>query len=305
MELINKLIASVMPAVPKFLVGRVASRYIAGSDLSDAVSTGRHMQQEGAVTTLDLLGEHCESKEQAVKSVETYLRMLDVINNENLDANVSFKPTHLGLKLGYDFCSGLVEQIVVKAEEYNNFVRIDMEDYTCTDETLQMYFDLRKKYDNVGVVIQAYLRRTIDDIRKLKEVKANLRLCKGIYNEPRTHAYKHRAIIIRNFAYLLEELFEAGCYVGIATHCEETIWHSLKLISKYGLNKDQYEFQMLLGVEPELRKILIDQGHRLRVYVPYGEEWYAYSTRRLKENPQIAGHVIRDFFGMTSQNTKG
>ncbi|MFC2150508.1 proline dehydrogenase family protein [Calditrichota bacterium] len=305
MDAFNKFVVGMMPLVPKFVVGRVASRYIAGKKLTEAVTASREFNQAGAMTTMDLLGEHCTGREMAVSAKNIYLDILEAIHMEGLDSNISLKPTHMGLKMGYDFSLDLVRELVDKAKEYNNFVRIDMEDISCTDDTLKMYFDLRKDFDNVGVVIQAYLRRTIEDIKPLIEAKANLRLCKGIYNEPRSHAYKNRAIIIRNFAFLLEELLRGGCYIGIATHCEETVWHALQIIHDLDLPRDKYEFQMLLGVEHELRKILLDAGHRLRVYVPYGEEWYAYSTRRLKENPKIAGHVMRDFFGMAGQSARG
>jgi len=171
-----------------------------------------------------------------------------------------------------------------------------------TDDTFKIYHTVHNLYpDNVGVVIQSRLRRTLADTAHLIPVKANLRLCKGIYNEPRQHAWHHRSIIINNYGLILEELLKGGCYVGIATHCEETIWQALRVIHQLKLQPNQFEFQMLLGVEEELRSILINAGYKLRVYVPFGEEWYAYSTRRLKENPQMAGYVMRSFLGMSNQ----
>jgi proline dehydrogenase len=300
MDWLNKVIMGTMPVVPKYFVGRVASRYIAGETLADAAEMTRTLNSEGAMATIDLLGEDTTRREQAEEAATIYHNILDCIKKEGIQANISLKPTHMGLKLGYDFCAGLVSDIIAHAAETENFLRIDMEDKDCTDDTLKLYYSLHKKYPNVGLVIQAYLRRTIKDIQGLKEIKANLRLCKGIYREPREVAFKNRSIIIRNYALLLEELLSAGCYVGIATHCEETIWHAQRIIHQLALTPDKYEFQMLLGVEPELRRILIGQGHRLRVYVPFGEEWYAYSTRRLKENPDVAGHVMRDFLGLHS-----
>ena len=169
-----------------------------------------------------------------------------------------------------------------------------------TTNTIEIYLRLKEEFeDHVGTVIQAYLRRTSNDINHLIKQKANLRLCKGIYVEPRDIAYKDMTIINNNYNFNLEKLLAAGCYVGIATHDEKLVWHALSIIEKYGLNPGQYEFQMLLGVDEKLRQIIIDAGHRLRVYVPYGREWYAYSTRRLKENPKMAGYVLKEIFDFT------
>lgn len=306
MDMLNKLVTGLMPAVPKPIVGKISARYIAGVKLYDAVREIRTLNNKGACSTMDLLGEFSDDPKHAQEATETYIQMLNVIEQEGLDSNVSVKPSHLGLKIGYDFCRDNILRVVEVAAEKDSFVRIDMEDRTCTDDSLRMYFDIHEKHpQNVGLVIQAYLRRTIDDIEHLIDVKANLRLCKGIYVEPRKDAFKNRNIIIRNYAYLLEKLLAGGCYVGIATHCEEAIWHANKIIRELGLKHDQYEFQMLMGVEPELRQILIDAGHKLRVYVPFGEEWYPYCSRRLKENPKMAEHVMRDFLGMESADLRG
>ncbi len=300
MEWLNRLVIGLMPITPKYFIGRVASRYIAGSSLGEAVKLTRLFNQSMIMTTIDLLGEHTESKEQAIEASRIYHLILDRIAADKIDANISLKPTHLGLKVNYDLCQSLIGDIVDHAAQINNFLRIDMEDRSTTNDTFKLYYKMRSRHEAVGVVIQAYLRRTIHDIDHLKESKANIRLCKGIYREPREDAYQNRSIIIRNYAFILNELLEAGCYVGIATHCEETIWHALKTIHQMKLSPDKYEFQMLLGVEEDLRQILLNQGHRLRVYVPFGEEWYAYSIRRLKENPTVAGHVMRDFLGIKS-----
>lgn len=301
MELLNQVVIKTMPLVPKYFIGRVASRYISGETLDDAVEQVKRLNDAGVWATIDLLGEDTTERSQAKNAAETYHKILEAISRHSLQSNVSLKPTHFGLKIDKEMCRSLIEEVVADAAERGGFLRIDMEDHTTTDDTLDMYFRIRTKYDTaVGVVIQAYLRRTIKDIQRLKEAKANLRLCKGIYREPRNQAFKQRPVIIRNYALLLEELLTAGCYVGIATHCEETIWHALRVIHQLKLTPDRYEFQMLLGVEHQLRDILVEQGHHLRVYVPFGGEWYAYSTRRLKENPQIAGHVIRDFLGLPS-----
>lgn len=298
MELFNRLVVGTMPMIPKYLVGRIASRYIAGEEMEDALEEVKSLNEAGALGTIDLLGEFSEKQEDAEKSASVYYELLDKIEEWGINANISLKPSALGLKIGYDLCKSHIERIVGHAAKKRNFVRLDMEDHTCTDDTLRMYYELHEKYSNVGVVIQSYLRRTVRDVKKLKSVNANLRICKGIYNEPRMIAYKDRQIIINNYAMLLQELLEAGCYVGIATHCEETVWHALRIIQKLGLKRDQYEFQMLLGVDPELRKIITNEGHKMRVYVPYGKEWYPYSTRRLIENPQLAGSVAKEFLGL-------
>jgi len=182
------------------------------------------------------------------------------------------------------------------ARQLDNFVRIDMEDSTCTTPTLEIYRELRKSYDNVGVVIQAYMRRSHDDVRELAAMKANVRLCKGIYVESRHIAYRDRDIVQRNFADLLAHLLDAGCYVGIATHDELLVWEGLRLVRDAQLDRTRYEFQMLLGVDQTLRDILVEAGHRLRVYVPFGKRWYEYSMRRLKENPRIAGYILKNLF---------
>lgn len=304
MDLISRIMVSLMPIVPRWLVWRVASRYIAGRKLEDAARVVAELNKQGIWATIDLLGEECTEESEARKAAKIYHHILERISQEGLLSNISLKPTHFGLRISYDLCYGLIEEVVSHSQEMGNFVRLDMEDHSCTDQTLKLYYDLRKRYDRVGVVIQSYLRRSLRDVHGLKEVKANVRLCKGIYNEPRRIAFKNRNIIIRNFALLLEELLSAGCYVGIATHCEETIWHAERIIHQLKLTPDQYEFQMLLGVEPELRSILVEKGHHLRVYVPFGTDWFPYSTRRLKENPRMAYYVMRTFFGLKSIQEK-
>ncbi|MFN3822276.1 MAG: proline dehydrogenase family protein, partial [bacterium] len=291
-----------MPFVPRFMVWKVASRYIAGTTLEEAIATVKKLNQEDAWGIIDLLGEGIEEAHQAQSAAKMYHQILDRITKERIYAYISLKPTQFGLKISYDLCYNLISELVDHAGKVGNFVRLDMEDHTCTDDTLRLYKDLRRHYENVGVVIQAYLRRSIYDIQMLKEMRSNVRLCKGIYNEPSEIAYKNRAIIIRNFAFLLEELLSAGCYVGIATHCEEVIWHAERLIFQMKLKPHQYEFQMLLGVEPQLRRVLLERGHHLRVYVAFGKDWFPYSSRRLKENPHIAQYVMRSFLGLKSSS---
>jgi proline dehydrogenase len=301
-ELINRLAVKTLPLVPKSLVRRVADRYIAGDTIEDAVRLVRQLNQKGMMATLDVLGEHISKKEEAEATAANYLNALEVIAREKLDSNISIKLTAFGLKLDFDFCFNNVRRVVQRAQELNNFVRIDMEDSTCTTDTLRLYDLLRKEFRNVGTVIQAYMRRALMDIRQLMQncASTNIRLCKGIYVEPRHIAYKNRELINKNFTFLLTELMRKKAYVGIATHDERLVWDGMRLVDRLNVPRERYEFQMLLGVDEELRDTIVQAGHRLRIYVPFGKAWYAYSVRRLQENPQIAGYVIQNFFGIKS-----
>lgn len=296
MNWFNHLIANILPYFPKSIVGYFSKHYIAGEKLEDAVRVVKQLNNDRIMATIDVLGEEVQNKQDSLHAVEMYQKVLDAIEREKLDANISVKPTHMGLKIDKEFCFENIKTLVEAAKKINNFVRIDMEDATTTEDTIDMYLKLKKKYDNVGVVLQAYLRRTMDDINRLVPEKANLRLCKGIYNEKREIAYKDKAVINYNYMYGLEKLLKGGCYVGIATHDEKLVWHGLRMIDELQLKPEQYEFQMLLGVDPQLRRILVNSGHRLRVYVPFGVDWFGYSTRRLKENPDVAGHIIKNIF---------
>ena len=303
MSLFDNLVRYGMPFVPKPIIGKVAKRYVAGEEVSDAVRTIRELNEEGAMATVDVLGEEVHDPARAQTAVDQYLGLLETIDTESLDANVSIKPTMLGLKIDQALCEENLAAIAGRASELDSFVRIDMEDHTCTDDTLEFFRRLREEFPgHVGVVLQSYLRRTLDDIEALSDGLLHFRLCKGIYNEPREIAYKDMTIINRSFVCCLEMMFEKGAYVGIATHDEKLIFESLQLIRKYRLQRDDYEFQMLLGVDQELRDLLVKDGHRLRVYVPFGKSWLPYSKRRLKENPSIAQHALRQMLGMKSKS---
>jgi proline dehydrogenase len=295
MSLLNKVVSLALPAVPKPIVGYFSKPYIAGSTRDDAFRVVRELQREGAMATLDILGEFISSLDQAEANTRDYVDLVRHVSAERLAAtNVSVKLTALGLLLDRTRCLENIRRLVGTASEVDGFVRIDMEDAQCTDATLAIYRTLRAEFPGrVGVVLQARLRRTMDDIDAMTTEPANFRLCKGIYLEPRTIAYTDAEIIRDNFTLALTRMFERKAYVGIATHDERLVWEALRLIRQLGLTPAQYEFQMLLGVEEELRRILLSAGHRLRVYVPYGEEWYAYSVRRLRESPQIAGHALK------------
>jgi proline dehydrogenase len=294
----SRLVVTTLPLIPKSLVGRVARPYVAGETLQSALAVVKDLNSQGAMATLDLLGEEVLEREKATESVDEYLRLFDAIDSEKLDANVSIKLTMLGLKIDQSFCRDNVAKVAAAAARYGNFVRIDMEDRTCTDPTLEIYRELQAEYGNLGCVLQAYMRRTRTDIAALPPEKANVRLCKGIYIEPRPTAWKGFGTVRHNYVAALEKLLSQGVYVGIATHDEYLACAAVALLDRMSVPRDRYEFQMLLGVDEELRRILIAEGHRLRVYVPYGRDWYQYSVRRLRENPEVAGHVARAFFGL-------
>jgi len=300
LDWLNRLIVKTMPLVPKPVVRRVSNRYIAGDTLADAVRVVRDLNQRGMMATLDLLGEFISKREEATATAAAYIEALNRIAQEKLNSNISIKLTAFGLKLNYDFCLENVRNVAQHARSLGNFVRLDMEDSSCTSDTIRIYQTLRKDFENLGIVIQAYMRRSLADIRGFMANGAptNVRLCKGIYVEPRNIAYKNRELINKNFTFLLDELMHGGAYVGIATHDERLAWDGMRLVDHLKLPKDKYEFQMLLGVDEELRDVIVNAGHRLRIYVPYGQHWYAYSVRRLQENPQIAGYVVKNFFGM-------
>jgi len=289
-----------LPAVPKPIVGYFSKRYIAGTSVDDALRVARALRAEGAMATLDILGEFIESMDEADRNAQAYIALVRRIRQDNVpDTNVSVKLTAFGLLLDRGRCLANTRELVRVAAEAGNFVRIDMEDAACTSATLEIYRTLRAEFPGrVGVVLQSRLRRTIADVVSLTTEPANFRLCKGIYLEPREIAYTDPELIRANFTLALQTMLERQAYVGIATHDERLVFEATRLLRKYAVPRERYEFQMLLGVEDELRRILVAQGHRVRVYVPFGDDWYAYSLRRLRENPAIAGHVTRAMLGM-------
>jgi proline dehydrogenase len=280
-----------LPLVPRPIVRRIARRYIAGEILPDAVKVVRALNGNGFMATLDVLGESVDRGDLVAGEVQEYLAALRAIRNERLDSNVSVKLTQMGLKLDPALCLSSMRSLCRASADLGIFVRIDMEDSGCTTATLDLYRRLREEgFANLGVVLQACLRRSLQDVRALPE-GCNARLCKGIYVEPRAIAYKDRAIISANYLRLLQEMLDRGFYVGIATHDEELVFEASRIVDRLRLGREAYEFQMLLGVDEQLRGLIRGEGHRLRVYVPYGQTWHAYSLRRLKENPRIAGYV--------------
>jgi len=290
--LLDRAIVRLLPAVPKPVVQRLSSRYIAGPSLDDAIRVVQRLNAKGKLATVDVLGEEITNADEAHAIAGQYHDVLARIEEEGLDANVSVKLTGFGLELDHELCRENLEAVVADAAARGNFVRIDMEDSSTTDRTLELYRGLRAAgHENVGVVLQAYLHRTLDDIPGA----ANVRICKGIYVEPPEIAYRDFDEVRASFVRCLEAIVAQGSYVGIATHDEFLITEALRVVRD--LPRDRYEFQMLLGVRPDRADELVADGHKLRVYVPYGTHWYEYSVRRLQENPKIAGYVAADTVG--------
>jgi proline dehydrogenase len=296
MNLLNKLVVATIPAIPKSIVRIFAGRYIAGETLSDAVRCVRQLNTEGACATLDVLGEDITNTDEAAASRNHSIEVLHTIAKEKLDSNLSIKLTSLGLKLGKGICTENVREILTVAKRYGTFVRFDMEDSSCTTDTIEIFQVLQKEFPNAGIVLQSYMRRSENDVTMLMKNRTNFRWCKGIYKEPPAIAFQGRKEVQDNFVKILEVMLRNKCYVGIATHDSVLIDAAYRLIRELGLQKNEYEFQMLLGVRPELRRKLVADGHKVRLYVPFGEHWYGYSTRRFKENPEVAGYVFKALF---------
>jgi proline dehydrogenase len=289
---------SAMRYVPQPLIWRFSRRYIAGTHLTDARRTVRELNVSGCSATIDVLGEDSTNAEQVAAARNLYLKTIQEIQSASLDCNISVKLSEMGLRFDVACCKEAMRSLLSDAQVHGNFVRIDMEDSSVTSVTLEIYRDLRKHFDNVGVVIQSCLRRSKQDVAELLDGgQTNVRLCKGIYIEPEAIAFRDTDDIRTSFIELLEQLFSGGAKrVGIATHDPALVVHAEEMIKSLGVDKDRYEFQMLLGVAGPLRRELVGKGHPLRVYVPFGERWFDYSMRRLRENPHIAGHIARNLF---------
>jgi proline dehydrogenase len=293
--LLDRAIVRVLPAVPRPVVKKLSRRYIAGSTLVEACRVVSGLNEDGKMATIDVLGEEITGREEATALLAEYEDVFETIEREGLDSNISVKLTGLGLNLDHEFCRDNIAELVREAAKRNNFVRIDMEDSSTTTETLELFRELRGQgLDNVGIVLQAYMKRTLTDIADLADLGPNVRVCKGIYVEPAEIAYQEFETVRLNFVEAVGALLDAGGYVAVATHDDWVIGEALALIEERGLAPDQYEFQMLLGVRPELGDELVREGHRLRIYVPFGRQWYEYSLRRLQENPKIAGYIAFD-----------
>jgi len=282
--------------MPLNVVWQFSKKYIAGKTLQAAVDKVKELNSKGILATLDVLGESIKTKDEAIEAKRKALEVFNAIVKNKLNANLSIKPTQMGLAIDRELAYKQVLELVKRADEIKNFVRIDMEDSPFTDFTIELYKRIYEEYSNVGVVLQAYLKRTYNDTIVLNKLGTNYRLCKGIYIEPATIAYKDKQAIRDNFLKCLELMFKNGNYVGIATHDKYLIDKSYEMIRDLNIPKDNFEFQMLLGVREDLRDKINRDGYRIRIYVPFGEDWYKYSIRRLQENPNIAGHIVKEFF---------
>jgi len=295
-NLLNPIIKATLPLVPKPIVRRIAKPYIAGETLPELVSVVQELNHDRFIVATSILGEFVTEVKDAEEAVQQYQEVLTEIKDLKLESNIHIKLSHFGLKLDKEVCYNNLINILKTAADCGNFVRIDMEDSTCTDDTLAIYKRAREKFENVGVVIQACMKRSNEDIDSLKAMKANVRICKGIYIEPPEIAYNDREIVRQNYSTLLKDLLGAGCYVGIATHDKWLVDDAFQTIEELALDHTQYEFQMLYGVDPQLRQMIRDAGHRMRVAVPFGPSWYPYSIRRLRKNPTVARYVLQALF---------
>ena len=294
----HRTLIGAMKYMPQPVIWQFSRRYIAGPHLEDAYRSVQNLNDSGYTATIDVLGEDSVRADQVDSARDLYLRALDGIREAELDCNISIKLSEMGLRFDIDHCRQVVNELLVSAAAHGNFVRIDMEDSSVTDVTLQIYRELRERFDNVGVVIQSCLKRSENDVDTLlRGGPTHVRLCKGIYVEPSEIAYCDPEEIRISFQKLLEQLLAGGATkVGIATHDPVLVAHAEAIIRRLEIPADRYEFQMLLGVAGRLRRELVDRGHPLRVYVPFGELWFNYSMRRLRENPNIAGHIIKNLF---------
>ena len=296
MNLLNPMIKATLPLVPKPIVRRIAKPYIAGETLPELITVVQELNHDRFIVATSILGEFVTEVKDAEEAVQQYQEVLTEINNLKLESNIHIKLSHFGLKLDKEVCYNNLINVLKTAADCGNFVRIDMEDSSCTDDTLEIYKRAREKFENVGVVIQACMKRSNEDIDSLKAMKANVRICKGIYIEPPEIAYNDREIVRQNYSTLLKDLLGAGCYVGIATHDKWLVDDAFQTIEDLALDHSQYEFQMLYGVDPQLRQMIRDAGHRMRVAVPFGPSWYPYSIRRLRKNPTVARYVLQALF---------
>jgi proline dehydrogenase len=278
------------------LAQRLSTRFVAGDTLEQALDVSRRLNQEGITVTLDHLGESVTSLDEAAAARDVYLRTLDAIHKNGIQGNVSLKLSQFGIDLSPEQCLSNVEQLVRRARDLGNFVRVDMESSEYTDRTLALVRELFHRYGAVGVVIQAYLFRSRADIEALNAGKIGVRLCKGAYLEPASVAFAEKADVDRNFAELSDLLLTHGTYPGIATHDEAMIEHVKRFATAKGIAREALEFQMLFGIRRDLQRKLVAEGWRLRLYVPFGRAWYPYYMRRLAERPANVFFILRNLF---------
>ncbi|WP_297096663.1 proline dehydrogenase family protein [uncultured Draconibacterium sp.] len=300
--MLNKLIANMLPFMPKKLVWVFSKRYIAGESMEEGLLASKLLNEKGIEVTVDILGEFITTLDEAQRNRDEYTEVIERFTSENVQGNFSIKPTMFGMLLDKEVCYNLLREVVQFAAGKDSFIRIDMEDSQCVDMELDIFRRLRKEFPkHVGLVLQAYLRRTESDLVSLNDLNSanypiSFRLCKGIYVEPENIAFKEYDEVRQHFLRDLKYMFDNKMYVGIATHDKFLVEESMKMIKEMNIPENMFEFQMLYGVTPDLRQMIVDNGHKMRVYVPFGEKWFNYSTRRLKENPKMAQHIIKALF---------
>ena len=296
LKLLNYIFIKVIPFIPKFLIKIFANQYVAGISIDNAIKIISKLNNKGLHATLDILGEHTQNDTEAINITNQYCKILEEIHAKNLNCNISIKPTHIGTDISNNLFLDNLSKIHSKSIDTNNFVRIDMENSKLTDITINAYKNRAEINSDIGIVLQAYLFRSEDDLNNLNE-NSNIRLCKGIYNESEQIAFKRPLDINDNYIKLLEKSFNKNIYVGIATHDPELINHSINLIKSMNIDKSMFEFQMLYGVPMEKHiNTISTHGYKIRIYVPFGPEWYSYSIRRIKENPNISKYIIQNLF---------
>ena len=297
MSLINKSIATIMPYLPKWFAKPFAKPYVAGEDIQSVIEIVKKLNNNGFSTTIDILGEHVHSETEANNVLNQYTKLIQSISKNSLDSTISIKLTHLGLSLNEELAKKNILELAHYGNKDNIGITIDMENSIYTSITLDLFKEALAIHDGFGAVIQAYLYRSIEDLKKLDSPKLNLRICKGIYKESPDLALNDRVKINENYILLVETILKGKGYACIATHDLELINQIEKFIEKNEISHDRFEFQVLFGV-PMGNKLdeLKEKGYKVRIYVPFGEAWFEYSIRRLKENPKIISYIIGNIF---------
>jgi proline dehydrogenase len=290
----SKLLAKLVTGNP--ISRRMSRRFVAGEQLDEAVAAARASNHAGMTVSLDHLGENVSTEDEARRARDAYLENFDRIAAEKLNANVSLKLTQLGLDLSDDICFSLLESVVERAAKHDNFLRIDMEGSPYTARTIALVKRARTKYDRIGTVVQAYLYRTEQDVKDLLAIGCRIRLCKGAYREPASIAFPKKEDVDKNYVRLMQLLLPSGIYHGIATHDPRMIDATIDFAAKQGITKEKFEFQMLYGIRTDLQEKLVRDGYRMRVYIPYGTEWFPYFMRRLAERPANMLFFVRNLF---------
>lgn len=300
--MVNRIIASIVSIMPQKFIWLFSKRYIAGKKLTDAVKVSKKLNSEGIMVTVDLLGEYIKTLQEADKNKDAFIDTLEALHTNNINGSISIKPTMFGLLIDKNYCKKLIVEVIKKAKSFDISVCLDMEDSSCTDIELDLFEELYKEFTgSVTLVLQAYLYRTLDDLKRLNdfsnpEYPIDVRICKGIYVEKEDVAFRDKESINKNYITCLDYMLQHNFYNSIATHDKKLIADAEQLLKNYKTLSDKYEFQMLYGVCPDLRSQLVKKNHPVRVYVPYGEQWFGYSTRRLKENPRMISHIIKSLF---------